>query len=93
LGLGAFVDDITVSTGQGTTSFENGATDGWTVPGQPPGTAPNGNDWEFTTAGGFPEGAAIKTDRTIYLGFGLEGVTGADNRAALMGRSMDYLLK
>jgi hypothetical protein len=91
-GLGAFVDDITVSTGQGTTSFEGGDTGGWQVPGPPPGTAPNGNDWTFTTAAGFPEGAAIKTDRTIYLGFGLEGVNGAGNRAALMSRAMDYLL-
>ena len=90
-GLGAFVDDITVSTGEGTTSFE-GDTGGWTVAGPPPGTAPNANDWTFTTAAGFPEGAAIKTDRTIYLGFGLEGVTGAADRATLMGRAMDYLL-
>jgi hypothetical protein len=81
-----------VSTGQGTTSFEGGDTGGWQVPGPPPGTAPNGNDWTFTTAAGFPEGAAIKTDRTIYLGFGLEGVNGAGNRAALMSRAMDYLL-
>jgi hypothetical protein len=91
-GLGAFVDDITVSTGEGTTSFEGGDAGGWQVPGPPPGTAPNGNDWTFTTAAGFPEGAAIKTDRTIYLGFGLEGVNGADNRAALMSRAMGYLL-
>ena len=91
-GLGAFVDDITVSTGVGSTSFENGDTAGWQVPGPPPGTAPNGNDWEFTTAAGFPEGAAIKTDRTIYLGFGLEGVSGASNRAALMDRAMSVLL-
>jgi hypothetical protein len=91
-GLGAFVDDITVSTGQGTTSFEGGDTGGWQVPGAPAGTAPNGNDWSITTAGGFPEGAAIKTDRTIFLGYGLGGVTGADNRAELMGRSLDYLL-
>jgi hypothetical protein len=91
-GLGAFVDDITVSTGEGSTSFEGTDTGGWQVPGPPAGTAPNANDWTFTTAAGFPEGAAIKTDRTIYLGFGLEGVTGAGNRATLMDRAMDYLL-
>jgi hypothetical protein len=92
-GLGAFVDDVTVSTGEGSTSFEGGDTGGWDVSGPPPGTAPNANDWEFTTATGFPEGAAIKTDRTIYLGFGLEGVTGAADRATLMGRAMGYLLR
>jgi hypothetical protein len=44
---GAFVDDIEVSTGEGTTSFEDdGDTfDGWTVPGAPAGSEPNPNDW------------------------------------------------
>jgi hypothetical protein len=37
-GLGTFVDDIVVSTGEGTTSFETGM-DGWTVTGPPPGSA------------------------------------------------------
>jgi|GEM_PF-208174 len=44
---GAFVDDVVVSNGPGTTSFEDdGDTfDGWTVPGAPAGSAPNPNDW------------------------------------------------
>jgi peptidase M1-like protein len=44
---GVFVDDIVVSTGAGTTSFEaDGNTmDGWTVPGAPAGSEPNPNDW------------------------------------------------
>jgi hypothetical protein len=44
---GVFIDDIVVSTGQGTTSFENDGNvrDGWTVPGAPAGSAPNPNDW------------------------------------------------
>ncbi len=47
LGAGAFVDDVVVSTGEGSTSFEDdGDTfDGWTVPGAPDGSAPNPNDW------------------------------------------------
>ena len=87
-----FVDDITVSTGEGSTSFEGGDTGGWEVAGAPPGTAPNANEFTITTAAGFPEGAAIRTRDTIYLGFGLEGVTGAGARATLMDRAMDYLL-
>jgi cytidine deaminase len=47
----------------------------------------------FTIAARFPEGAAIRTDDTIYLGFGLEGVTGAATRTAAMGRAMAYLLR
>ena len=45
-GAGAFVDDVVVSTGEGTTSFEDdGDTmDGWTVPGAPEGSEPNAND-------------------------------------------------
>jgi Zinc carboxypeptidase len=92
-GLGMFVDDITVSTGEGSTSFEDGDTGGWQPAGSPPGSAPNGNEFEITTAAGFPEGAAVRTDDTIYLGFGLEGVTDAATRTTLMGRAMGYLLR
>jgi hypothetical protein len=44
---GVYVDDIVVSSGPGSTSFEaDGDTlDGWTVPGAPEGTPPNANDW------------------------------------------------
>jgi hypothetical protein len=56
-GNGAFVDDIVVSTGQGTTSFENDGDvmDGWTVPGAPlDSVAPNPNDWIVGTAADTP---------------------------------------
>lgn len=50
-GRGNVVDDVTVSTGEGTTSFEDdGDTlDGWTVPGAPEGSEPNANDWIAAT--------------------------------------------
>ena len=53
---GVFVDDIVVSTGEGSTSFENdGDTlDGWTVPGAPPGSQPNPNDWIVGTVDDAP---------------------------------------
>ncbi len=53
---GAFVDDVVVSTGAGTTSFEDdGDTfDGWTVPGAPDGSAPNPNDWIVGTPADAP---------------------------------------
>jgi hypothetical protein len=50
---GVFVDDIVVSTGEGSTSFESGL-DGWTVPGAPAGSAPNSNDWIVGTAADVP---------------------------------------
>jgi hypothetical protein len=54
--MGAFVDDIVVSSGPGTTSFENdGDTmDGWTVPGAPAGSEPNPNDWIVGTVADTP---------------------------------------
>jgi hypothetical protein len=89
-GLGVFVDDIDVSTGEGTTSFESGS-DGWEMPAAPAGSATNANTWEITTAGGFPEGAIIAGPNSLLWGFGLEGVTDADRREELMGRAIDYL--
>ena len=91
-GLGVFVDDIAVSTGQGTTSFEGGDTGGWEVTGPPEGSAPNANDFIFTTAAGFPEAAVVATPRSLTTGFGFEGITGADARAEWMGRALEHLL-
>ncbi|MEU4287664.1 M1 family aminopeptidase [Kribbella sp. NPDC026596] len=53
---GVVVDDIVVSTGVGTTSFEADADpfDGWTVPGPPAGSTPNPNDWIVGTAADAP---------------------------------------
>ena len=91
-GLGVFVDDIVVSTGDGSTSFETGL-DGWTVSGPPAGSAPNANDFVRITGEGFPEAAVVATDDTIYMGFGFEGITDAATRDALMGKVVDYLLR
>ena len=91
-GLGVFVDDIEVSTGEGTTSFEAGL-DGWTATGPPPGSAPNPNNFIRTTAAGFPEGAVVATDDTLYFGFGFEGISGTATRNAVMHNAMSYLLR
>jgi hypothetical protein len=54
--LGVFVDDVLVSTGEGSTSFEDDGDplDDWTVPGAPPGSADNPNDWIVATAADAP---------------------------------------
>ncbi|MFI6095706.1 M14 family zinc carboxypeptidase [Lentzea sp. NPDC051213] len=90
-GLGVFIDDITVSTSEGSTSFESGL-DGWVVSGSPSGSAPNGNDFTRTTAAGFPEGAVVKTADTLYFGFGFEGISSVAARNEVMNRSMSHLL-
>ena len=90
-GLGAFVDQIEVSTGEGSTSFEDG-TAGWTVAGPPQGSADNPNDWIRTQSVNLEEGAVVSTDDTLFFGFGFEGINGAAKRAAVMRRSIGYLL-
>ena len=80
-----------MSTGE-TTSFEDGL-GGWTVAGPPAGSAPNSNDWTRTTAGGFPEGAAVSTPWSIYTGFGIEGIATPAARSEVLGRAMEHLLR
>jgi hypothetical protein len=96
---GVFIDDIQTSTGEGNTSFEDDGNqmDGWTVPGAPQDAdgieGPNRNDWVRRGGLGIKEGSAVATDDTLYMGFGLEGITGAATRNAVMGRAINYLLR
>jgi hypothetical protein len=90
-GLGAFVDYVEVSTEAAVESFETGL-GAWSVSGPPPGSASNPNNWERTESVGFEEGAVVSTDDTLFFGFGLEGITGADSRTAVMDKSLDFLL-
>ena len=64
---GAFVDDIVVSTGVGSTSFEaDGDTwDGWTVPGAPAGSPPNPNDWIAGTTANTPPPLGVNIDASF----------------------------
>lgn len=90
-GLGVFFDDIEVSTGEGSTSFEADL-GGWTLGGPPAGSSDNPNTFVRTTAGGFPEAAVVATPRSLLAGFGFEGISDASVRAEWMGRALDYLL-
>ncbi len=80
---GAFVDDIVVSTGAGTTSFEadGDAFDGWTVPGAPEGSEPNPNDWIVGTVADAPEPLGA----TIDMALGMQGEI-LDFEESLFGR-------
>jgi len=53
---GAFVDDVVVSTGPGTTSFEDDGDilDGWVPGGPPAGSPPNPNTWTTGTVDDLP---------------------------------------
>jgi hypothetical protein len=95
---GVFIDDIEVTTGEGSTSFEDDGDpmDGWTVPGAPQDDqgieGPNRNDWVRRGGLGIKEGAAIATPRTLYLGHGFEGISDAATRNEIMRRSVGHLL-
>ena len=86
-----FIDDIALPDGT-STSFETGL-DGWAITGPPPGSGPNANNFIRTDASSFPVGNAIATPHSLLLGFGLEGVSTAAERNAVMGRALDYLLE
>ena len=93
-GINAFVDDIQVSTGEGTTSFEDDGDplDGWTISGVARGLrARIPNDWEPTGSVGFEEGSVVSTDDSLFFGFGFEGVSTTAQRNELLGRAMNYL--
>jgi hypothetical protein len=53
---GVFIDDISTSTGEGNTSFEDDGNtlDGWTVPGAPAGSPGNANDFHVGTVADEP---------------------------------------
>jgi hypothetical protein len=42
---------------------------------------------------GIKEGATVGTDDTVYMGFGVEGITNEATRNAIMDRVLDYLLR
>lgn len=85
--LGVFVDDIELS-GHPLEDFETGM-GAWSVSVAPGGSA--FNNWMRMTGAGFPEGPAIRTPNSVYLGFGFEAIDTADNRNEVMDRIMQYL--
>jgi hypothetical protein len=64
---GVFVDDIVVSTGSGTTSFENDGSplDDWRVRGAPKGSKANPNDWTAGTSKAVPQPLGRKVEESF----------------------------
>ncbi len=95
-GLGAWVDQVSMRAADDTPidsadpSFETGL-DGWETPGPPPGTGNAATGWERAQSASFVETPIVTTDDTVYAGLGLEAVTGASNREALMRASLEHL--
>jgi hypothetical protein len=86
--IGVFVDEVQLGGGP-VESFEDGL--GAFSVSSAPGSPPPANTWVRQEAGTFPEGPALRTQDTVYLGFGFEGIADEADRNAVMDRTMEYL--
>ncbi|MER5444195.1 M14 family zinc carboxypeptidase [Streptomyces sp. NPDC002764] len=91
-GRGVLADDTSLVLGGTATQPEGFETSlgAWSVPGPPPGSPAVLKDWARTGAL-FKTYGAVTTDRTVLLGFGLEHVTAAADRAALVKKALAAL--
>jgi hypothetical protein len=91
--LGVFIDDTVVTVDAAIvsqTSFETGLGD-WSVPGAPPGSVANTNDWERVGVL-FEIASIVSTEDTLLFGFGFEAVNTQADRNEVMHRSLEHLL-
>ncbi|WP_369388537.1 M14 family zinc carboxypeptidase [Streptomyces sp. CG1] len=91
-GHGVLADDVSLvvgGTAKETEGFES-SLGAWHVPGPPPGSPAVLKDW--TRSGTlFQTYGAVTTDDTVLLGFGLEQVSSAADRAALVRKAFTAL--
>lgn len=64
---GVAIDDIAVSTGEGSTSFEDDGDplDGWTTPGAPATSPVNANDWRVGTQADLPPTVGVIASQSL----------------------------
>lgn len=91
--LGVFIDDAVVTVDGAVTSETSFEDDlgSWTVPGSPPGSAPNADDWERVGIV-FQIASIVGTEDTLLFGFGFEGIESQEERNEVMRRSLEHLL-
>ncbi len=87
--LGVFVDDVTIP-GQGLNDFEAGL--GYLTISSEAESAVAPNNWVRLVPEEFPEGPVLRSDDTVYLGFGFEAIASEANRNAVMKNVMKYFL-
>jgi hypothetical protein len=91
-GHGVLADDASLvvgGTATGTEGFET-SLGVWQVAGPPPGSPAVLKDWARTGTL-FQTYGAVTTEDTVLLGFGLEHVTAAADRTALLGKALAAL--
>ncbi|MGW2829082.1 M14 family zinc carboxypeptidase [Streptomyces sp. NPDC001286] len=91
-GRGVLADDTSLVLGGTATQAEGFETSlgAWSVSGPPAGSPAVLKDWTRTGAL-FRTYGAVTTDRTVLLGFGLEHVTAAADRTALLKKALAAL--
>ncbi|MEU0672460.1 M14 family zinc carboxypeptidase [Streptomyces sp. NPDC006172] len=91
-GRGVLADNASVVVGGDAVQTEGFETSlgAWSVPGPPAGSPAVVKDWARSGAL-FQTYAAVATDDTVLLGFGLEHLTTAADRKALIGRALASL--
>ena len=91
-GHGVLADNASVVIGgtAGTTEGFETSLGAWTVPGPPAGSPAVVKDWGLSGEL-FKTYGAVTTDDTVLLGFGLEHVTAAADRTALIGKALSAL--
>lgn len=91
-GHGVLADETSLvvgGTATGTEGFET-SLGAWKASGPPAGSPAVRKDWARTGAL-FQSYGAVSTDDTVLLGFGLEHITAAADRKALIGKALDSL--
>ena len=89
-GLGAFVDDVTLSTGK-TTSFERPRRLGRDRPAAR--QLAEREQLDARDRGRLPRGGRRGDPDTLYMGFGIEGIATPEARSTVLRRSLEYLLR
>jgi hypothetical protein len=90
-GLGVFLDNVRVQTNGATTAQTSFETDlgGWTVAPAPAGSPVSATSWARSRQA-FDQGAVTTTKRSVFTGFGLEGLAPAA-RADFVRRAFRHL--
>lgn len=88
--VGASIDAVQVGE-EPVESFEDGL-GAWSIAGPPPGSPANAVELGRGGFEDYPAGPIVLTERTAYLGFGLEGITSEAARHDLVGRLLERLL-
>jgi hypothetical protein len=86
-GLGVFVDDVKITGDAQTlvdTGFESGTLAPFAVGAPPAGSPASFRTWIASQSRGFEDGPGVRTDRSVLLSFGIEGVNGAGKRSKIL---------